>query len=366
MITRIAPLLKLALAVATALLLLDVLAFRSGAYTRWIEPNSTAGSVVGATLSIEHQYVNHEKNVLVLGNSQIGEGFSARVADASIAPGQIHFINGSVPGTSLRVWNYLLREVDPEATRFAAIVMMVDYEPGRVPLDLNDYPLDTSYLTPLLRLSDLDEYSSSFGSASLRAQAARAILLPLQALHEDLLAFAREPFLRIRNIVKVRPGWLQSIEGYTGHAEALPQFEIDPVTREPRDWSAIDPALRSRLEGYFRALSHSAVDPGREKANDAYQNLWLGRIVDRYQKSGVPVIAFAVPRGPWQRTLVPVAPVRGTLAALRDAQRIVLLPGDAFIELEQPQYFFDTLHMNRVGREQFSSLFAHAIAPLVH
>ena len=107
-------------------MLVDLSLFRSGLYYRWAEPDSTAGSVVRAQMTIRHDYEPDRRNVLVLGNSRIGEGFSALLADAASGNDDLHFINGSIAGTTPRVWYYLLRAIDPDANRFSAIALMVD------------------------------------------------------------------------------------------------------------------------------------------------------------------------------------------------------------------------------------------------
>lgn len=359
------PLLRLAAAAAATLLLIDVALFRSGAYYGWIQPESTAGSVVGATLLIPHYYDPARKNILVLGNSQIGEGFSARLADAASERGDIHFINGAVPGTGPRVWNYLLRNVDPHADRFAAIALMVDYNLDDIFEDLGNYPLDTGYAVPLLRLSDVLEYPETFSNPERRARARRAILLPLQALHEDVRTFAAAPLRRYHEITRNRPQWLADVGTYAGREQALPDLAIDRDSGMPVDWGPHESDFRPMLEGYFRGLRLHA-DEQRQAANADYQRQWLGRIADRYAAHGVPVIFFVVPRGPWRNTLSAPPVANAAIAELSGSGRIHALAGDSFTGLEQPQFFFDTLHMNRAGRERFSRLFARAVAPLVH
>lgn len=359
------PLLKLVAAAAALLLLIDVALVRSGAYFGWIEPDSTAGSVVGATLAIPHYYDAARKNILVLGNSQIGEGFSGSLADAASERADLHFINGSVAGTTPRVWNYLLRSVDPHADRFAAIALMIDYNLDERFDDLTDYPLDTGYAVPLLRIADLLDYPATFSDPAQRLRARRAILLPLQALHDDVRALLAAPRMRYHEIVRNRPQWLEAVGVYPGREQVLPELAIDPGSGQPVDWGAHESDFKPLLEEYFRRLRQHA-DPALQARNLDYQRQWLERIAERYRAHGVPVIVFVVPRGPWRATLSAPPVANAAIAELAASGRVQPLPGDAFTELEQPRYFFDTLHMNRAGRARFSQLFARAVAPLVH
>lgn len=365
MFARIAPLLKLLAAAFLALLLIDLALFRSGVYSMLIKPDSTAGSVVGAELVVRKYREATRKNVLVLGNSQIGEGFSAALADAAVQRPDLHFINASVAGTSPRVWNYLLREVDPDGDRFAAIALMVEYDGLYNWNDFANYSLDISYSTPLLRLVDLDEFTESFTAADLRARARRTILLPEQGLHEDLQDFLAHPLRRMHDLRKVRPAWLYAVSQYGGHGGALPELVLDPGSCMPANWGADAAEWKPRLETYLRDMRKPAPQQ-MQIANQNYERLWLGRIAQRYHARGIPVIVFAMTRGPWKADFLPAPTLNPVLIELRDAGLITALPGDAFVELEKPQFFFDTLHLNAAGRERFSKLFAAQVAPLVH
>ena len=366
MLARISALLKLVAATALILILTDAAVFRSGLYAPWIEPNSTAGATVSDIELIRHYTDPKRRNILVLGNSQIGEGFSWPTADAALGASNLHFVNGSVAGTSPRVWNYLLREVDPNADRYAGIARMVDYDLSLWGGLSADYPLDTAYAAPLLRLSDLFDYPASFLDPELRERARRAILLPLQAMRLDLLDFIANPAKRRHEVLVGRPGWIGAGATYPGHSEALPQLPLDAATAMPSDWGETDPAaLKAKLEPYFHGL-HNKADAAVRNANMAYSREWVGRIAARYHARGIPVIVFSVPRGPWHGLLVPPPQPNPALLELSNAGSIHVLPGDAFVQFEKPQYFFDTQHMNHAGREAFSALLAEKIAPLVH
>lgn len=356
------PLLKIIIAVALFLLLIDGCLFRTGAYSRVIKMESTAGSVVNATMEIKRYFDPSRKNILVLGTSQISEGFSARVADAATERADLHFINGSIAGTTPRVWSYLLRKVDPNANRFAAVALMVDYELNGNKQDLTNYPLDTNYLVPLLGVRDIADYPSSFTRVEERQRARRAILFPLQTLHDDVRDLLLHPLQRQDDVTNRRRAWLEAVGDYQGQPSALPQLTIDPVTHRPTDWKS--ESNRIELEPYFEQLR---MPPNEEieAANSRYRAKWIGDIAKRYRDHGIPVIVFVVPRGPWHRDLAPVPVPAGAIADMIANNDVVAIPGDAFIDLEQPQYFFDMLHMNHAGLERFSREFGQRVAPLI-
>ncbi len=361
---RIWPLLKLVLVALVGLALIDMLVFRTGWYSTWIEPNSSAGSVVGATLLIKKETRSDARNVLVLGNSKIGEGFSASIADQSSSRPDLHFVNGSVAGSTPRIWYYLLREVDPGCNRYAAIAMMVDYDPTINQEDMGNYAADTNYLQPLLRFTDFSDYAASFTSPEQRERARRAVMLPMQALHEDISSLLSSPMQRFRDSGSNRQLWMDAVAVYGGHDERLPDLDIDVSTGMPRNWDGLPESTKPALDGYFRGL-HQRANEQTIVANSAYVERWIGAIAQCYRAAGGKVFVFSVPRGPWHQLLVPPPELGGAVADLANRGLVEVLPGDAFVSLEQPQFFFDRLHMNHDGREEFSRLMAAEIASML-
>ena len=71
-------------------LILDQLVFR-GVYLSFLEPESTAGMTLLARSIQSSNYVPGKKNILILGDSRIGEGFSARIANEIGTPTRIQF-----------------------------------------------------------------------------------------------------------------------------------------------------------------------------------------------------------------------------------------------------------------------------------
>lgn len=359
----VARLFGYALAMAAIVAGWDALLFRSGLYYRWIEPRSTAGTTRSALQVVERTYEPGRRNVLVLGNSRIGEGFSSALADEAAAGSGLHFVNAAIPGTDPRVWYYLLRQVDPQAERFAAVVVTVPYDAGALAAAPADYPLDVAYLAPLLRLQDLLDFPASFDAAGMVQRARRAIVFPAQPMHEDIAALLAAPLQRLRDVRAWRRHHVGDVLHYGGRAEALPELELDPATRLPLDWQGREAELKPKLADYFAALS-SPPKPSAQarQSSDRYYRQWLGRIARPYRAHGVPVIVTEVPRGPFHGAQAARPTPTGAVAELAAAGLLKVLPGDSFVDLEQPRYFFDALHMNRAGRERFSPRLAQLVA----
>lgn len=363
----VARLFLYALAIAAIVVGWDALLFRSGLYYRWIEPRSTAGTTRGAIRVVEHSYDLGRRNVLVLGNSRIGEGFSSVLADEATKGAGLHFINAAIPGTDPRVWYYVLRQVDAQAEHFAAVVVPVPYDPETVAAPPADYSLDIAYLAPWLRLDDFLDFPASFDDPSLTQRARRAIAFPGQPMREDVAALLASPLQRRRDVSIWRRHYVGDALRYGGRAEALPDLALDPKTLQPLDWLGREAELKPKLSGYLAALASPPHPSAQARArNDDYYREWLRRIAQPYRAHGVPVIVIEVPRGPFHGAHAAVPAAAGAVAELAATGLLTVLPGDSFVDLEQPRYFFDGLHLNRAGREQFSPRLARLVATALH
>lgn len=360
------PLLKLTAVILLAVVAWDAAIFRSGLYTQEVEPRSLAGSTRNAVHVIESTVLPDRRNVLVIGNSKIGEGLAPDLADAATKGSGLHFVNGFIAGSDLRAWYYLLRQVDPGARRFSAVVLAVPLDPAEMLGTMANNVVDIGYVMPLLRLRDAGMFPASFDDAALKAQALRAILFPGQAWRRDIVMLLAQPLKRYRDVRDNEKNYLPDLMRYPGRSAALPDLPIDSRTLLPARWDGVDEAMKNTLtEHYFRWL-HVSPQPAVVDSNQRYFRDWLTRIAAPYHANGIPVILIEVPRGPWNGTQTPVPRPGGAIAGLIDAGLVSALPGDTFVDLEQPHYFFDAEHMNRAGRERFTPRLAERVAAILH
>lgn len=366
LLRRLAFAARLVALMAAVVVLVDALVFRSGFYLRWLEPQSVAGSTRNAVRRVEATVLPDRRNVLVVGNSKIGEGLSTALADATTAGSGLHFVNGFIPGSALRVWYYLLREIDPQANRFAAIVLAVPFGAEEDLGAMADRVADINYLAPLLGLRDLTTFPSSFEKPALSGQARRAILFPAQSLRRDIAALLASPLQRYGKVRDAEQKSVAEFLRYQGSNAALPDLPIDPATRLPARWDGVDDRMKRGLtEHYFRWL-HVKPPPSVAASNERYYREWLTRIVQRYRSAGTPVILIEVPRGPWHGTETPPPQPTGAVAELIASGAVSALPGDTFVDIERPHNFFDLEHMNKSGRELFTVRLAQRVAALLH
>src|SRR5207248_11286603 len=106
------------------------------------------------------------------------------------------FLNAGVGGASMRNWYYMLRDLDPDRSRFDVIVLPLHGYPD---LDYVDYPtnadreLDIRYMIGRQRLSDIPRLSASCPSWARRMDVLRESLFEGLVYRRDLREFLRDP-----------------------------------------------------------------------------------------------------------------------------------------------------------------------------
>jgi len=151
---------------------LGVLTFRTGLYRRMLDPSSSTGSFEAAIRQLEKFRSDPRRDVLVLGDSRVYSGLDPGVA--SLAGGDLRFLNGGVPGTTPRCWPFFVRAIDPAASRFRAVVIAVDTyaddDSAIGSLDGDDRPMDLRYVVFQTRLRDLPKLAGSFSDPRERVE----------------------------------------------------------------------------------------------------------------------------------------------------------------------------------------------------
>ena len=179
-----------------AFICVDGAVFHSGLYVSILAPSSYAGRIWRITQPEKERAPSDLKEVLVLGDSRIAEGFSATLANELGSPAGLKFVSLAEPAASANTWYYMVREVDPTARRYAAIVIPygIGYEPNSAD------PLRISMTAPLLRYGDCFHFASGFQRSSGRFRAFIACILRGSAYQDDVVDLLSHPVARIRSI----------------------------------------------------------------------------------------------------------------------------------------------------------------------
>jgi hypothetical protein len=358
---------RIAVAIQIALGLLlffvvDGVVFSRQVYFPWVAPISSLGTAAQALDGIER--IPAGKNtVLVMGSSKMGEGFSAKLADAEAAStgSRFRFANGAVAGTTARVWYYMLRQMRDPAGRLAAVVIIADtYHDNDADLQA-DRQVDIPYLPPLLGLSDMIDFPGSFNSWAARQEAAEAILLKGLFYKNDLQAFLLNARQRVHDVLAWRRSGFSWVADYAGRDDSLAGLEFDMASGKLSERPGSKPIQTGALASYAEQLRQTNGRPPDNAATAPYRTTWIGRIADFCRDNGIKLFVFRVPRGPLHYFVPDDAQPTGVLAEMGQQGRLTLLPATTFNHLERPEYFFDDLHLNSTGRKLLSVELAAAI-----
>lgn len=352
--------LGLAGAVLIVWLAVDAALYRSGAYyVHLAQPRSNTGAVVTALQLLEREYRPGTRTVLLFGDSRVAEGFSSEIAEAGR---ELRFINLAVAGSMPRTWYYILREVHRRGYRYDAVVVGTLYRP-QAAMPLADWPLDPNLTASLLGWRDAIAFPATFASAAMRARARRAVLFPALAMQQDTRALLADPGARWRSVREDRPRLLSSLPHYRGREARWPALAFDGEGHVV-DWTGVDPPTRQSIEQHLADLA-VPIPPAVQAENDRYLRRWLRALALLSAAQGAPIVFFPLPRGPYADVLPDdpaITPAEDEAAGIAHATALApaLVRG-----LERPEYFFDSLHVNRAGREQLTAVVGERVHAIV-
>jgi hypothetical protein len=353
---------KSALGVCAGVLLYGIVeeaTFGSGWYLRFLDPDSLAGRVE-LTLQIEWRRPQPPVPlVAVIGNSRLAEGFSAKIADAETG-GRVRFANLAVPASTPRSWYYQLRAADPDARRYSAVVLGAEeYSDEDTGPLLDDWIADLHIIDGLLTPADALDFAFSYDDSRLRFEALRGSLLKGYIFKSDLQAFLEAPAKRIERVRQFQQGYAGWIYDYEGHKASLTGMSVDWARRAIHLPPGVPKDIQQMLDE--TVLRKRAPLTG---AQAHYRQRWYGRILDHYRSSNTRLIFVRVPRGPVVNPSFDSPNEPSTIREFGARSNVTVVPAETFQALECPENFWDGVHMNTTGRNQFSRMLARAVEPL--
>jgi hypothetical protein len=325
-------------------MLLDGVIFHSGLYVSILAPSSYAGRIAEITQAEKDRVPSKLKEILVLGDSRIAEGFSTTVANELGSAGGLTFVSLAEPAASANTWYYMVREVDPTTRRYAAIVIPygVGYEPN------NADPLRISMTAPLLRYVDCFHFASGFQRWSGRFRAFTASILRGSAYQDDVVDLFEHPIARIEGL-HGEAARMHSREVYKGRDYDLVGTFYDSTTGRVNFANKLTEAQRLGFQKSLIQPSQSDVEYSLKLQRD-----WIPRIINRYSKSTTAIVLTPIPRGPFVELpgfskgydfVLPASVIQRTTFSV---------PKHMFDFLEKPEYYFDAFHLNAKGRQRFT------------
>jgi len=326
-----------------AFICVDGVIFHSGLYVSILAPSSYAGRVVRITQAERERAPSGLKEVLVLGDSRIAEGFSPTLANELGSPAGLKFVDLAEPAASANTWYYMVREVDPTRRRYAAIVIPygIGYEPNSAD------PLRISMTAPLLRYGDCFHFASGFQRWSGRFRAFVACILRGSAYQDDVVDLLSHPVARIKSIQLADK--MRSRSEYKGRDYDLVGTSYNATTGQVTFAPKLTEAQRLAFRKSLIRPSQSDTEYSLKLQRD-----WIPRIMNRYSHSPTAIVLTPLPRGPFlelggfskgYESVLPTSVIQRTSFSL---------PGHTFEFLEKPEYYFDAFHLNAKGRQKFT------------
>jgi len=326
-----------------AFICVDGVIFHSGLYVSILAPSSYAGRVVRITQAERERAPSGIKEVLVLGDSRIAEGFSPTLANELGSPAGLKFVGLAEPAASANTWYYMVREVDPTRRRYAAIVIPygIGYEPNSAD------PLRISMTAPLLRYGDCFHFASGFQRWSGRFRAFVACILRGSAYQDDVVDLLSHPVARIKSIQLADK--MRSRSEYKGRDYDLVGTSYNATTGQVTFAPKLTEAQRLAFRKSLIRPSQSDTEYSLKLQRD-----WIPRIMNRYSHSPTAIVLTPLPRGPFlelggfskgYESVLPTSVIQRTSFSL---------PGHTFEFLEKPEYYFDAFHLNAKGRQKFT------------
>ncbi|CAN5575131.1 hypothetical protein BH18VER1_BH18VER1_17470 [soil metagenome] len=331
----------------------DVAIFHSGFYQRFSVPLSGGGRVALYAFAEKSRVTSATREVAVVGDSRIFEGFSAPLANELTAAAGYHFSNLSPEGSSPRVWYYLLREVDPSATRYSCVVLPFHSDEWPEGAPLRGTPVDRMLSAPLLRITDALQFAGAFEKRSDKFAAFAACILRGSAYRSDLANFLEHPLWRIAESRRQRNDAAVTFE-HSMHPESAAGAVFNAETGRAEVPPQYSRQVQSTIQNNTAVLQ-------KENAGTKPPGYWTGeipgpytlRIIDRYRRAGARVLMFRMPRG----ALGLQVSSRG-LPKIPDAELrshgAEIVEQTAFFPLETPEHFFDGSHVNEKGRQEIT------------
>ena len=339
------------LCAAFAFVVVEGMVFRTGLYSRLLEPDSTAGLLQSILNDEKRRAVSGPNEVLAIGDSRMG--FRARAANELASETGYRFATIAMPGSTPRVWYYMLRDVDPTARRYAAILIGLDEYDDEDYADLSNRELDIRYVTPLLGWADVFPFAASYPEWRTRWEAGRAAIFKGYAYRADVQNFLAHHKFRMTKIAFMRRD-----AAANRYNDAWNSSDVTGLSVDWKAWTIHFP--EGSTESQKRILTEVLMRETVEQTGlrGKYRRQWYGRIVEHYRGSPTKIVFLRLPRGPVVR---PVLVARKTAVARELAAsnaQVRLLPEHAFDSLEEPRFFIDPMHLNQAGSQEFSRMAA--------
>jgi len=343
-------------------LVLDTAIFRTSLYSRILSPDSIVGTAAYYVKYEREREPSHRGDVLVIGDSQVGEGFWAGLANRNEAGGGPNFVQGGIPGATLRALYYYQTILDPKRDRYHAIVIGLPTYRKKSSTEtehLNDRMLDADLLLPILSSREYLEFARTYTTGEKRLEVGSRVLVQSLNYQMDFQNFLLHPITRKR-VVSLRRKIKDSIAlDYAGRDENMEGLRYDSRSGEMHFPERLTEMERAQVQAYL-------AGPGVVDADhyDEYSRQWIERFIQAYRGTQTTLVFLRMPAEvlPQVDEIRRNGPFASYMPLLWNSPGVKVMAEDAFYDLEDPRYFFDTVHMNHDGRVRFTTQLSRWLA----
>jgi hypothetical protein len=330
----------------------DAVLFRLPVYCQFVKPNSHAGALVQRVQLAKEKEKENAPLVAVVGDSRMREGFSAKIFDELAADSSKpdRALQLAASGSTLRVWNYLLEDVDPDRNAFKMIVIgLPSFFDDDYSSMLVNNKLDLQMALPVLKTEDTLDFVKTF-DGDARGEMLLGAVLRLYGYRRDVKDFIMHAPDRLAELKDSAIYWKKSDYLYEGDRNSMAGIKIN----DQKQLVNVPPYLeQAKVDRLRCAVFPEPVEPDSLKRN--YLEYWLNRLAERYAGSPTKIVLICIPNHPLPAQ-DPPPHISRTIVSLTKYPNVRVLPEDAFASLNQPEYFSDDIHLNVTGRREFTKM----------
>jgi hypothetical protein len=255
----------------------------------------------------------------------------------------------------------MLRDLDPTAQRYRAVVLGIDdFDDEDRGYHPDDDVRDLHFVIARLRLSDVIDFARSYQSPDLKWASLRGGLLKGIIYQNDIHAFLSHPIKRIADVNLANRFYPEWTYNYVETDRNMVGLKIDWPTLHVTFPRGVDEDQRGTVNDF---LAHPP-DPQTGRLA-AFRRTWFGRIINRYRGFRTKIIFVQLPKGPIPRPNNLVHKQSSSIRELASLPNVLLADEHAFDALERPELYRDGVHLNREGINRFSVMLADEIARLL-
>jgi len=336
----------------------DAVLFRLPVYCQFVKPHSFTGVLVQRCQLAAEKESEHAPLVAVMGDSRMREGFSAKIFDKVAVDQSIpeRALNLTVSGSTLRVWYYLLKHVDPSCSAFKMIVLgLPSYWDEDYSSELSNTKLDLTLSLPILKAVDTPAFVESFEDRSIRNDVLLGSVLKSYGYRRDVRDFVLNLSDRLAERTDSDKYWETRDYSYEGDKNSLTGIQI--VKHD--QFGNVPPHLeQAKVDRLKFAVFPGPPNPDFWKRH--YLQYWVNRLVERYADSPTKIVLVCVPNHPLP-VQDPRPHINRTISSLAKFPNVRVLPEDTFASLNRPEYFSDDIHLNVTGRRKFTEMLSEKL-----